>query len=122
MALTQRISDDFSEFEISAPPLPQDVIYEDLETDSASRRINTWVARILVFGLFMAFMPIVLFIGAIANLDTIEKVHSIKDFLKSTGLEHTVGGVLASAGITIMMSFLPTFLMIIYDLYCNKST
>lgn len=122
MALTQRISDDFSEFEISSPPLPQDVIYEDLETDSTSRRINMWVARMLVFGLFLAFMPIVLFIGSIANLQTLESSQSVKHFLRSTGLEHTVGGVLASLGITIMMSFLPTFLMYIYDLYCNKSS
>jgi hypothetical protein len=66
-------------------------------------------------------MPIILFIGSISNLHTIESVPAIKKFLVQNKLEATVGGVLASLGLTIMMSMLPTFLLAIYELYTLKA-
>merc|ERR1719217_904773 len=69
----------------------------------------------------MTFMPIVLFIGSVSSLHNIESVPAIKHFLKANKLEATVGGVLASPGLTIMMSMLPTFLLMIYELYTLKS-
>jgi len=58
---------------------------------------------------FMGFLPVPI------------SVPAIKHFLKANKLEATVGGVLASLGLTIMMSMLPTFLLMIYDLYTLKS-
>jgi len=120
-ALFQVISDSVGEFELSIPPLPNDVIFADLETDAEDRFINDRFADACIVGLFLAFMPIILFIGKCSSLATIESVPAIKHALKSSGMEATVGGVLASLGLTIMMSMLPTFLLAIFELYTLKS-
>jgi hypothetical protein len=121
-ALYQRISDTTGEFLLSSPPLPNDIIFSDLETDAEDRFINDRFADALILLLFLAFMPIILLIAKFSSLSAVESYSpQLKEFLRKNGLEATVGGVLASLGLTIMMSMLPTFLMMIYDLYTLKS-
>jgi len=120
-ALNQRISDTDGEFEMTAPPLPQDVLYADLETDEDERTKSDALGLALIVGLFFAFMPIVLAISKVTSIATIEQVPMIKSILHSSGYETTIGGVLASMGLTFMMSFLPTFLMMIFGCFCMKS-
>jgi len=120
-ALFQRISDTDGEFEQLAPPLPQDVIYEDLETDKDQRTWDDALGLACIAGLFFAFMPLVLAISKITSIHTIEQVPMVKSILHGSGYENTIGGVLASMGLTFMMSFLPTFLMMIFGFFCMKS-
>merc|ERR1712054_728650 len=79
-ALYQKINDTEGEFVLSAPPLPNDVIFQDLETDTEDRLINDQFGNALVFLLFVTFMPIVLFIGSVSSIENIESVPSIKRF------------------------------------------
>jgi hypothetical protein len=120
-ALNQRLSDTDGELETHPPPLPQDVIFEDLETDHERRGIDDLIGLALIAGLFFAFMPIVLAIGKVTSIKNIEAIPFVKSLLKSSGFENTIGGLLASAGLTLMMSFLPTFLMMIFALFANRS-
>jgi hypothetical protein len=71
-AIYQKINDTHGEFHLSNPPLPNDIIFADLETDAEDRFINDRFADAMVFMLFMAFMPIVLFIGSASSLQNIE--------------------------------------------------
>jgi hypothetical protein len=120
-ALNQRISDTDGDFVMSYPPLPQDVIWEDLETDATRRFIDDRLGDACIVGLAFAFMPIVLGISKITNIHNLEEIGFIKSILKSSGYEHTIGGLMASLGLTFMMSFLPTFLMLAFGFYSLKS-
>jgi hypothetical protein len=120
-ALFLNISDATAYYHLSSPPLPQDIIFEDLETDTEDRNINQAFGLLLIAALFFTFMPVVITISKIASLSNLESVPAIKSFLVKNKLEATVGGVLASLGLTIMMSMLPTFLMWIFVLFSNKS-
>mmetsp|Transcript_149497 Transcript_149497/g.272137 ORF Transcript_149497/g.272137 Transcript_149497/m.272137 type:complete len:818 (+) Transcript_149497:86-2539(+) len=109
-----RIADD--EIVLSYPPEPNDVIWKDLEQTVAARTTNHVLGYAAIAGLFFAFMPIVLAISQACNLDSLEqKFPWMKDFTNALGsYRDTLAGTLASIGLTLMMSFLPTLLMFIF--------
>jgi hypothetical protein len=76
--------------------------------------MNFWIGVGCVVGLAFAYMPIVVAIGKIASIHNIDQIHFLKEIIDATGMKATLAGVLSSLGLTIMTSFLPTFLQLIF--------
>jgi len=112
-----RIADD--ELVVSYPPMPDDVIWSDLEESVAARQFFHFIGYGCIVGLFLGFMPIVIAISQAANLDNLEeKMPWFKNFTDALGdYRDTLAGTMASLGLTLMMSFLPTFLLLIFGLF-----
>lgn len=112
-----RIADD--ELVMSYPPEPNDVIWSDLEQHVASRTANTLIGSGAIVGLFFAFMPIVLIISQACQLDDLEQKFSwFAKFTAALGsYRDTLAATMASIGLTLMMSFLPTLLMLIFTTF-----
>eukprot|EP00747_Dinoflagellata_sp_TGD_P182868 gnl/TRDRNA2_/TRDRNA2_37321_c0_seq1.p1 gnl/TRDRNA2_/TRDRNA2_37321_c0~~gnl/TRDRNA2_/TRDRNA2_37321_c0_seq1.p1 ORF type:complete len:844 (-),score=150.09 gnl/TRDRNA2_/TRDRNA2_37321_c0_seq1:157-2688(-) len=124
LALRARISRDGEEFIISAPPEPSDVIFYDLQQDPDHRERLEYVGWALVIGIFFSFVPFVVTVAMLTDLEQVGKwspfvyavVHSAPIM---TGLWESI---MATAGITIFMSFLPTIIqMISYNFFGLKS-
>lgn len=115
-ALNTRCSADLDEFLISLPPQPNDVIYEDLMRPAFVRRIRTMIGALCLMVLFVGFMPIVMVISGFTNLESLQENSDIvRGFLsRHPWLYAPLEGFLATIALVLMMSFLPTLLMIIF--------
>lgn len=99
---------------ISRPPAPEDVLYYGLSIADAEERLLNIIGYICLAALFFAFLPIILGIAQLADINIVMSVPIFRKVIDMTGLKSTLQGFLSSLGLTIMMSFLPTFLMIIF--------
>jgi hypothetical protein len=100
---------------LEVPPAVTDVRYQDFEYSDEAAGTSQLIGYGAVAGLFFAFMPIVI---GVSNLSrSIENTPWITDLLNSTGMKSTVDGTLATIGLTIMMSMLPTFLVWIFQAF-----
>jgi len=101
---------------MSTPPDPADVTYADLYADPNRAYAKSLVGYGCVVGLFFSFTPFVLAITELINLAALRKHLSIVDKLVIAFpmSESILEGVLASAALTLFMSFLPTFLSLIF--------
>lgn len=103
-------------FKCSIPPDPSDVIYTDLQVDETRESISEFGGWLCVAGLFFGYMPIIVGISSVASLDTLQ-AHVplfrtiIEEHPSIAGLWNGLVGALA---LTFMMSFLPTFLSVIF--------
>jgi len=115
MGTRLRIADD--ELVVSYPPEPADIIWSDLEETIAGRFFFHLVGYGCIVGLFLLFMPIVVAISQAANLDHLEQeIPPLKTFTDALGsFRDTLASSLASIGLTLMMSFLPTILVLIFN-------
>lgn len=118
-ALSTRLRADDGSFVMSVPPDPTDIIWSDLAMPAVERDALQFIGWGLIAGLFFAFMPIVLAISNLANIENIEKIPFMHSALAPGGFlesfKSTITGQLASLGLTFMMSMLPTFLMWIFN-------
>lgn len=123
-AVCQRMVDNADDYvmEVEPSPPPQDVLYRQLELESSFQQWYTLLGWGLIIGLFFMFMPIVLFIGKALSLPSIERIGFIKSILHGSAMEHTIGGILSSYGLTFMLGWLNFFLdIIIYRCFDNES-
>lgn len=102
-------------FTMSTPPDPSDVIYEDLQAG-----VGTFLKETLGYactvGLYFAFTPIVLAISWLINMGEMMRIFPIlKRFFEAVpAAQPLVEGVVASGGLNIFMSFLPSIFMLIF--------
>jgi hypothetical protein len=112
-ALGVRLSNDDDAWVLETPPAADDVRYHDFEKDDSQTATWQIIGYVAVGGLFFAFMPIVI---AISNVSmAIASCPIIANALEATGMTETVGSLLKTAGLTIMMAMLPTFLSMIFQ-------
>jgi len=116
VALKLLSPEDEEELEVFPAPDPSDIIWEDLVLDRTVGTLEEVIGYLLLAGLFFSFMPIVIGISSITN---IEKLQAVFPFLQDFVTAHpdfitTWNGLMGSLGLTIVMSFLPTFLMLIF--------
>ncbi|CAE8619687.1 unnamed protein product, partial [Polarella glacialis] len=116
MALSMRYTEDDEEFMVSVPPDPSDVIYSDLQVDWRVEDVTELTGYACIAALFFGFMPIVTGITAITNLESLgQRFPLIATFADNhEGFKSLWDGLMGSAGLTIFMSFLPTFLVMIF--------
>jgi len=109
IALSLAFTADQEEWMVSNPPDPQSIRWEDLKSDPSASKAEAVLGYSLVIGLYVAYLPIVL---GIARYATQVDLGPLQVFWHS--LAPTIG-------LTIMMDFLPTFLIIIFrKCFCLK--
>jgi len=110
-----KLSVDADEWIMTEAPDQQDVLYDDLMIDEGRTKVKSFIGFGLLIALAFVYMPIILYINQAVK--KVEEIAWLNHFLVSSGLKSTVDGTLASIGLTIMMSFLPTFIMWILDAF-----
>jgi len=116
IALGLKVRADEDVFMISTPPDPADVQYNDLYANQAMLHVTSIVGYGCIVALFFAFTPIILAISSLVNLTALRKSLPVVDSLVVAFpmSERLLNGVLASAALTLFMSFLPTALNLIF--------
>jgi len=119
IALCLKVRADEYVFMMSTPPDPSDVQYADLYMDQSTLHLKAILGYLSVTAIFFCYTPIILAISSVVNLTALRKeVPLVEQLIKAVPMsERLLGGVLASAAITLFMSFLPTILMLIFDTF-----
>jgi len=118
MALNMRYTADDEEFLVSTPPDPSDVRFDDLQVDYRLETARHILGYGMIAGLFFGFIPIVAGVTNLLTLESISKVGFLGDFFDSNpSIAAMWSSLAASMGLTLFMSFLPTFLVLIFS-YC----
>lgn len=117
VALCVKMCADDYVFMMSEPPDPADVTYSDLYTNPELLNFKALLGYSCIAGVFFGFTPIVMAISSIINLTTLRKaLPVVDDFIRRhPWSEHTIEGVVASSAMTIMVSMMPTVLMLIIN-------
>jgi len=103
LALDVTYSQDKDVCVVSTPPLPEDIIWKDLQVFEASKAGWTTIGYLLLVSLFFAYLPLVVLITNIANLIDLGPFQPLWR------------SVAPSLGLTIMVSFLPSILVWIFN-------
>eukprot|EP00913_Durusdinium_trenchii_P011416 g10721.t1 len=116
MALNMRYTADDEEFVVSVPPDPSDVRYADLQLDPRHVAASSLIGYGLIAGIFFGFIPIVAGITNLTTLESVCKIGFLNDFFgRNPSLAAMWEGLASTLGLTIFMSFLPTFLVMIFS-------
>eukprot|EP00440_Ansanella_granifera_P038359 gb/GFBE01041620.1/.p1 GENE.gb/GFBE01041620.1/~~gb/GFBE01041620.1/.p1 ORF type:complete len:779 (+),score=146.54 gb/GFBE01041620.1/:1-2337(+) len=116
MALSMRYTGDDEEFVVSIPPDPADVRYGDLQVEYGAETFRELLGYGMIAGLFFGFIPIVAAITNVTTLTSLAKVPVLHSFFSTHPTFAAVwDGLAASLGLTLFMSFLPTFLSLIFS-------
>jgi hypothetical protein len=102
LALMVQIGDSPEDWELSRPPEPSSVIWQDLQTDVTRKSLWTMLGYGLTAGLYMCYLPAVVGITQIAvtiNMGPFQPLWAA--FAPTMGLQ-------------FMVAFLPTFLILIF--------
>jgi len=97
------VSHNEEEWVMSTPPEPYDVIWDDFKKDPQTETRRAIAGSLLLFGLWVAYMPIVYWITNIA-----EAIHF------GSLLEPFWQSLAPTVGLEFMVAFLPTFLIMIF--------
>lgn len=116
MALNMRYTADDEEFVVSVPPDPSDVRWSDLEMDPRRVAASQTVGYGLIAAIFFGFIPIVAGITNLLTLESVSKVGFLDSFFQNNpNLGALWDGLASSIGLNLFMSFLPTFLVMIFN-------
>mmetsp|Transcript_9682 Transcript_9682/g.24318 ORF Transcript_9682/g.24318 Transcript_9682/m.24318 type:complete len:788 (+) Transcript_9682:2-2365(+) len=96
------ITEDYTDFIVEDPPEPLDIQWADFTQDPTARQGRTILGYALTAALFFAYMPLVVTITNVAELVDLGPLESVWSSVAPT------------AGLQIMVAFLPTFLIHIY--------
>jgi len=111
-ALGCEFSKNRNEWRMMHPPPPSDVIYRNLEVSDEWKTSQQLWGRVAIVILYFGFMPLVV---GISNLTLLFiNVPFIVRLLESTGSKQVVENLCSTVGLTVMMSMLPTLLMVIF--------
>jgi len=102
IALRLDLADDVNTWVLDYPPQPVDVIWSDLTQDPRAEGGRAILGYALTAGLVIAYMPLVVFICNVAEMINLGPLQSIW------------ASEAPAMGLTIMVDFLPTILMLIF--------
>lgn len=102
IALTIQVSQDNTEFVVSSPPAPEDLLWGDLTQDPTAASGRTVFGYLLVAALYFGYLPCVIGITNIANAIDMGPAQAVWQ------------GLAPTMGLQVMVAFLPTFLLIIF--------
>mmetsp|Transcript_22253 Transcript_22253/g.39183 ORF Transcript_22253/g.39183 Transcript_22253/m.39183 type:complete len:775 (+) Transcript_22253:106-2430(+) len=103
VALCMQIGSDGENWVLSIPPPPTHILWRDLQQDPGRKIMWTLLGYSLTFALYMLYLPSVIWITTIAN--KIELPMPYQSFWE---------GLAPTMGLLFMVSFLPTFLVLIF--------
>jgi len=99
------ISSDLKEWRIDHPPEPSDILWVDLMQDPTAERGRKVVGYLLMVGLYFAYMPLII------GITNVAKIVDMGPF------QPLWAGVAPTLGLTVMVSFLPTFIIAIFKVF-----
>lgn len=114
--LLQSYSEDPVDIVVSMSPDPTDVMYSHLTVDPYLQNFLTVLGQICIVLLFFTWMPLISAVSTITSVDTLKRVRPIEViFARYPSVESASSGLMASAVLTLFMSFLPSLLMLIFN-------
>jgi hypothetical protein len=105
LRLADHLSASEEEWEITCPPDPADVRWADMVQDPHGEFARALMGYGLIAALYFLYLPIIVGISSVAQM------------VKLGALQPLWSGMAPTIGVTFMMSFLPTFLMIILRMF-----
>lgn len=102
LALSMQLGEDAEQWEISLPPEPNSVLYHDLQQGSSSGQTLMVIGYLITAALYILYMPAVVGITQIAESINMGKLQPLWEAFAPT------------AGLQVMVAFLPTFLIFIF--------
>lgn len=102
LALSMKLGVEADEWEVSLPPEPCSVLYSDLQQSATSTQSFMVIGYLLTAGLYMLYIPAVIGITQIAVSIHLGPLQPIWQAFAPT------------VGLSFMLSFLPTFLILIF--------
>jgi hypothetical protein len=104
---------------VSVPPDPSDVVYTDLMVDETKEAVSETIGWACVAGLFFGYMPIIIGISSVASLSTLSAHIPLFRMIVDShpGVAAVWDGLVGAIALTLMISFLPTFLVLIFDTF-----
>jgi len=116
--------DDEEEIVATVPPAPEDIIWRDLLADPLRQTVRDYLGMACIVGLFFSFLSCIIGLSAITDLDNMRaKMPDLDSFAAShPAFEALWKGLLGGVAIILMMSMLPTLLMMVFRMFwVNKS-
>lgn len=109
--LSGNVSEDSEEWSLMVPPSPEDVLWNDLTQDQTANAGRTVLGFMLVSGLAFAYLPLVIGITNVSKMvDLCEGV-----LVPLCPLNSLWQGMAPTLGLVLMVGFLPTFLILIFQ-------
>jgi len=104
---------------VSVPPDPSDVVYTDLMVDETREAASETIGWACIAGLFFGYMPIIIGISSVASLKTLSAHIALFRMIVEhhPGIAAVWDGLVGAMALTLMVSFLPTFLVLIFDAF-----
>lgn len=122
MALMLKCTTDEDLFVLSVPPEPEAVIFGHLATGVESY-VSITVAYIIIFALFVAFIPLTVFITSISEVSFWERYSVIKEFAEDyPGLVSLWDSFTSVLALTITMGLLPSAFMAVINNYMRNTS
>jgi len=117
VALKLFSEEDEEEIVIEIAPDPADLIWEDMLVDPNAQKFRDFLGVAFILGLFISFMPVVVFISTIASLETLQKlIPAIEKMVEAwPTIASLWNGLVGSVALGFMMSMIPTFLVLIFQ-------
>eukprot|EP00440_Ansanella_granifera_P041143 gb/GFBE01044616.1/.p1 GENE.gb/GFBE01044616.1/~~gb/GFBE01044616.1/.p1 ORF type:complete len:742 (+),score=154.37 gb/GFBE01044616.1/:1-2226(+) len=117
IALRLQYFPDAGECVASIPPQSSDIRWGDLRTGPMAQAAEERIGFACVAGLYLAFTPFVIGVSSVTNLHHLQELSPLvrKMVTAMPQLSSIIEGVLASLALTTFLSFLPTFMMLIFD-------
>jgi len=111
VVMNSKLSYDTSEFVMSVPPEPSDVLYKSLDDSSLRSNLSMVTGYAALLSLFFLFIPVVAAISAATSLESIDQYHLVATTLKNyPTVRSLVEGIASCLALTLWLSLLPTFI------------
>jgi hypothetical protein len=119
ISMQLKYTPDEDQFVVSVPPDPSDVIYTDLMVDETREAASETIGWACIAGLFFGYMPIIIGISSVASLSTLSAHIALFRMIvdEHPGIAAVWDGLVGAIALTLMVSFLPTFLVLIFDTF-----
>jgi len=115
LALQERYCANASEFVVSMPPDPGDVLYENLAQPMAIRQTGGLLCWLSLIAIFCLWMPVVFSIASATKLSALRKHVVLVEMVchQFPTVHSFLEGVLATAALNFFMAMMPSFLMFV---------
>lgn len=115
MAMSMTATASHDEFLMCIPPDPSDIYFHVLEEDRSGRGRKSMLGFLLILALILSYLPVIVAISRVTSLSTLRETFApfgiiVDKYPKAASLWD---GVVGSCALTLFMSFVPTFMMLI---------
>jgi len=108
--------DDSEELVCISPPDPADIIWTDLQVNQSLQWVLDWVGLAVLFGMMAFVLNSVVWMNEVLSAEFLSNhIGWISDYMEShSSFESTWDGLAAEASLSIVLSVVPTLLMVVF--------